>query len=87
MAPLCAMLLHRFENGKAPLAVVSMDNCSHNGEKLRGAVLTMGRPLHGTSAPRKSRFTSRDRRSLASRSDPGQGLWTPTRRRRTSTVD
>lgn len=32
---------HRFENGKAPLAVVSMDNCSHNGEKLRGAVLTM----------------------------------------------
>ena len=41
MAIVCAMLLHRFENGKAPLAVVSMDNCSHNGEKLRGAVLTM----------------------------------------------
>lgn len=32
MAIVCAMLLHRFENGKAPLAVVSMDNCSHNGE-------------------------------------------------------
>lgn len=41
MAIVCAMLLHRFENGRAPLAVVSMDNCSHNGEKLRGAVLTM----------------------------------------------
>ena len=33
MAIVCAMLLHRFESGKAPLAVVSMDNCSHNGEK------------------------------------------------------
>ena len=41
MAIVCAMLYHRFENGKAPLAVVSMDNCSHNGEKLRGAVLAM----------------------------------------------
>lgn len=39
MAIVCAMLLHRFENGKAPLAVVSMDNCSHNGRKTarRGA--------------------------------------------------
>ena len=41
MAIVCAMLYHRFVSGKAPLAVVSMDNCSHNGEKLRGAVLTM----------------------------------------------
>ena len=39
MAIVCAMLLHRFENGKAPLAVVSMDNCSHNGEKLRASVM------------------------------------------------
>jgi fructuronate reductase len=41
MAVVTAMLYHRFETGAAPLAVVSMDNCSHNGEKLQNAVLTM----------------------------------------------
>ena len=36
------MLLHeRFLAGAAPLAVVSMDNCSHNGEKLKTSVLTV----------------------------------------------
>ena len=39
MSIVTALLLHRFESGAAPLAVVSMDNCSHNGEKLRGSVL------------------------------------------------
>ena len=39
MSIVAALLLHRFENGKAPLAVVSMDNCSHNGEKLRSSIL------------------------------------------------
>ena len=41
MAVVCALLAHRFATCKAPLAVVSMDNCSHNGEKLRGSILTM----------------------------------------------
>lgn len=41
MAVVCALLYHRYLNGKAPLAVVSMDNCSHNGEKLQSSVLTM----------------------------------------------
>ena len=41
MAVVTAMLYHRFTTCKAPLAVVSMDNCSHNGEKLQNAVLTM----------------------------------------------
>ena len=41
MAVVCALLNHRFETCKAPVAVVSMDNCSHNGEKLRGSILTM----------------------------------------------
>ena len=32
-------LLHeRFVNGELPLAVVSMDNCSHNGDKIAAAV-------------------------------------------------
>ena len=43
MSIVAALLLHRFENGKAPLAVVSMDNCSHNGEKLRGSVLEIAK--------------------------------------------
>ena len=41
MAVVCALLFHRYNSGKAPLAVVSMDNCSHNGEKLRTSILTM----------------------------------------------
>lgn len=41
MAVTCALLLERYKNGAYPLAVVSMDNCSHNGEKLRKAVTTI----------------------------------------------
>ena len=41
MAVVTAMLYERFKNGAAPLAVVSMDNCSHNGEKLRNSVITV----------------------------------------------
>ena len=39
MTTVTALLLYRYMNGKAPLAVVSMDNCSHNGEKLRSSIL------------------------------------------------
>lgn len=35
------MLYKRFEAGKYPVAVVSMDNCSHNGEKLQNSVMTI----------------------------------------------
>ena len=41
MAVVTAMLLERYKNGGAPLALVSMDNCSQNGEKLRESVLMM----------------------------------------------
>ncbi len=41
MAVVTAMLYERYQNGAAPLAAVSMDNCSHNGEKLQSAVMTM----------------------------------------------
>ena len=43
MAVVTALLYHRYVNGKAPLAVVSMDNCSHNGEKLQSSILTMAK--------------------------------------------
>lgn len=39
MSVLTALLLRRFQAGGAPIAVVSMDNCAHNGEKLQGSVL------------------------------------------------
>jgi fructuronate reductase len=41
MAVLVAMLFERYQAGKYPLALVSMDNCSRNGEKLRESLLTM----------------------------------------------
>lgn len=41
MSLVTAMLWERFQAGAAPLAVVSMDNCSHNGEKLRGSIMTV----------------------------------------------
>ena len=35
-----SLLYHRFTNGALPIAMVSMDNCSHNGDKLYSAVKT-----------------------------------------------
>ncbi|MDD3214062.1 MAG: mannitol dehydrogenase family protein [Eubacteriales bacterium] len=39
MSVVTALLLHRYRAGAAPIAMVSMDNCSHNGEKLQSAVV------------------------------------------------
>lgn len=39
MSIITSMLLTRFKSGAYPLAVVSMDNCSHNGDKIRNSVL------------------------------------------------
>ena len=38
MGKLTALCYHRYLNGAAPLALVSMDNCSHNGTRLFQAV-------------------------------------------------
>ena len=43
MTIVTALLYHRYRNGKTPLAVVSMDNCSHNGEKLQASILEVAR--------------------------------------------
>lgn len=41
---LSARLLYiRYKNGAHPLALVSMDNCSHNGDKVKEAVLTVAK--------------------------------------------
>ena len=36
-----SLMLHRFNVGAYPISLVSMDNCSHNGEKLQKAVMAM----------------------------------------------
>lgn len=41
MAVVTAMLYERYKAGKYPIALVSMDNCSQNGAKLRESVLAM----------------------------------------------
>ena len=41
MAKVASLLYARFRAGAYPLAVVSMDNCSHNGEKLRASIVTI----------------------------------------------
>ncbi len=41
MSRVAQLLWERYQAGAAPLAVVSMDNCSHNGEKLRSSVMTV----------------------------------------------
>ena len=43
MAVLTAMLYVRYLDSRTPIALVSMDNCSHNGDLLRHSVLTMAR--------------------------------------------
>jgi len=45
MAAIAALLLARFEACGLPLAIVSMDNCAHNGEKLKAAVLPAAEAL------------------------------------------
>lgn len=41
MSIVAAMLWERYQAGAAPIALVSMDNCSKNGDRLRSSVLTL----------------------------------------------
>ena len=40
LGKVCALVYERYLNEALPLAMVSMDNCSHNGDKLKNAVLS-----------------------------------------------
>lgn len=40
MGKIVSLLHHRYKSGATPIAFVSMDNCSHNGDKLYDAVNT-----------------------------------------------
>ena len=39
MSMVTALMLERYKAGKYPIALTSMDNCSHNGEKLRSSIM------------------------------------------------
>lgn len=41
MSLMTSLLYERFQNEASAIAMVSMDNCSHNGEKLKDAILDM----------------------------------------------
>lgn len=41
MSKIASLVYNRYLNGGHPVALVSMDNCSHNGEKLQTAVCTI----------------------------------------------
>lgn len=39
MGKVCALLYERFKAGQLPLTIQSMDNCSHNGDKVKAGVM------------------------------------------------
>ena len=43
MGKVASLLYTRFENGRKPIAFVSTDNCSHNGDKLSAAIRTFAK--------------------------------------------
>ncbi|MDD3430303.1 MAG: mannitol dehydrogenase family protein [Oscillospiraceae bacterium] len=43
MSMVTALMWERYQACKAPIALVSMDNCSHNGEKLQNSVLAIAK--------------------------------------------
>lgn len=53
MSVVAALMLARFQAGAAPVALVSMDNCSHNGEKLRSSVLAIAKAWCGNGLASK----------------------------------
>ncbi len=43
LGKVAALLYHRFKTCQAPIAMVSMDNCSHNGDLLKNAISTFAK--------------------------------------------
>lgn len=43
MGKVASLLYERFANGASPIAMVSMDNCSHNGGKLKEVILAFAK--------------------------------------------
>ena len=45
MKAITKLLVKRYENGAYPIAMASMDNCSHNGDKLKEGILAAAKEL------------------------------------------
>ena len=43
MSKVVGLILERFKAGALPISIVSMDNCSHNGDKLKEAVIELAK--------------------------------------------
>jgi len=43
MSIVASLAYHRYLNGQHPMTFVSMDNCSHNGDKLKNGVITIAK--------------------------------------------
>jgi len=43
MSKVVGLILERFKAGAFPISIVSMDNCSHNGDKLKEAVIELAK--------------------------------------------
>lgn len=43
MSIICSLLYDRYLSSASPLALVSMDNCSHNGDRLRESIVEIAR--------------------------------------------
>lgn len=43
MSIIAAMLLERYKNGAFPIAMLSLDNCSNNGDKLKSSIVEISR--------------------------------------------
>ena len=79
MGVVASLLLERYSAGGTPIAVVSMDNCSHNGEKLRAGVTEIARRFYrqakrierrkfqqgGILFGQQNRFIERDQKAAA----------------------
>lgn len=46
MSMVAALMLQRYKAGAYPIALASMDNCSHNGEKLRASIMELVHAWH-----------------------------------------
>lgn len=45
MSIIATMLLERYKNGAFPIAMLSVDNCSNNGDKLKSSIVEISREL------------------------------------------
>ena len=66
MGKVASLLYARFKDGEKPIAMVSMDNCSHNGDKLKAAITAFaeGWVKNGVAEPAFEAYVKGDKVSF-----------------------